>query len=114
MPEHISRRSVLAGLALAGGTVLWSSHLPGGSPSAAAAAGGSGGSGAGIDVGLGIADTTGEPLGAGMDGYAVAEQTTAGIRQRLFSRAVIYSDASTGDRVCMVTVDTPLMFQSVF
>lgn len=49
-----------------------------------------------------------------MDGYAVAEQTTAGIRQRLFSRAVIYVDASTGDRVCMVTVDTPLMFQSVF
>ena len=63
-------------------------------------------------VGRGIADTTGEPLGAGMDGYAVQEQTTVGIRQRLFSRAFIFQ---TGDaRLCHVTVDTPLMFQSVF
>lgn len=100
-------------MALAGSTVLWSSRLPGFSPTAAAESPRSAG-GAGVDVGLGIADTTGEPLGAGMDGYAVAEQTTAGIRQRLFSRAVIYVDGSTGDRVCMVTVDTPLMFQSVF
>ncbi|AEK36433.1 putative secreted protein [Corynebacterium variabile DSM 44702] len=113
MPAKVSRRSVLAGMALLGGTVLWSSRLPGFSPTAAAESPRSAG-GAGVDVGLGIADTTGEPLGAGMDGYAVAEQTTAGIRQRLFSRAVIYVDGSTGDRVCMVTVDTPLMFQSVF
>ncbi|WP_313358729.1 neutral/alkaline non-lysosomal ceramidase N-terminal domain-containing protein, partial [Corynebacterium variabile] len=101
MPEKVSRRSILAGMALAGGTVLWSSRLPRFSPTAAAESPRSAG-GAGIDVGLGIADTTGEPLGAGMDGYAVAEQTTAGIRQRLFARAVIYVDGSTGDRVCMV------------
>ncbi|AGP30498.1 neutral/alkaline non-lysosomal ceramidase N-terminal domain-containing protein [Corynebacterium terpenotabidum] len=114
MREHISRRGVLAGLALTGGTVLWSSRL---SPTASAVpvdSATSGASGVTLHVGLGIADSTGEPLGAGMDGYAVAEQTTAGILQRLFSRAVVYADPSTGDRVCMVTVDTPLMFQSVF
>ncbi|WP_420100202.1 neutral/alkaline non-lysosomal ceramidase N-terminal domain-containing protein [Corynebacterium sp.] len=113
-----SRRTFFAGLATLGGTVLWSSTVSG-APSAVAGtaqpetAGASGASGpSAIAVGRGIADATGEPLGAGMDGYAVQEQTTVGIRQRLYSRAFIFDDGTR--RFCHVTVDTPLMFQSVF
>ncbi|MGO3363092.1 MAG: neutral/alkaline non-lysosomal ceramidase N-terminal domain-containing protein [Corynebacterium sp.] len=111
---HFSRRTFLAALAAMGGTVLWSSRA--GTPSAragtAADSPAAGASSPGFSVGRGIADTTGEPLGAGMDGYAVQEQTTAGIRQRLYSRAFIFEDGD--NRFCHVTVDTPLMFQSVF
>ena len=35
-----------------------------------------------MTVGRGMADMTGEPLGAGMNGYAVLEQQTSGLRQR--------------------------------
>ncbi|HIW91134.1 MAG TPA: neutral/alkaline ceramidase [Candidatus Corynebacterium avicola] len=102
----------MAGLA-AGGTVLWSSTATqSGTAWAGTAAGeGSGDSGEML-VGRGIADSTGEPLGAGMDGYAVQEQTTVGIRQRLYSRAFIFQSGDS--RLVHVTVDTPLMFQSVF
>lgn len=55
-------------------------------PAAAQPAGGTGGAGASssipMTVGRGMADMTGEPLGAGMNGYAVLEQQTAGLRQR--------------------------------
>lgn len=102
-----SRRTFLAGLAALGGTVLWTSTR--GTAGAGVAAN------TPMSVGRGIADTTGEPLGAGMDGYAVPEQSSVGIRQRLYSRAFIFADDGTrGTRFCHVTVDTPLMFQSVF
>lgn len=112
-----SRRTFFAGLAAFGGSVLWSSSAGGAGRAAAGEAAGqagtpSGAPGSALSVGRGIADSTGEPLGAGMDGYAVQEQTTAGIRQRLYSRAFIVDDGGT--RFCHVTVDTPLMFQSVF
>lgn len=111
-----SRRTFFAGLAALGGTVLWSSAAGTGLPHADAGTAQPGSpdpaGGSPLSVGRGIADTTGEPLGAGMDGYAVQEQTSVGIRQRLYSRAFIFDDG--GRRLCHVTVDTPLMFQSVF
>jgi neutral ceramidase len=109
-----SRRTFLAGLAALGGTVLWSSVGPSTVPHAHAGTAGEAASAesAALSVGRGIADATGEPLGAGMDGYAVQEQTSVGIRQRLYSRAFIFDDGAR--RFCHVTVDTPLMFQSVF
>lgn len=89
----------------------------GGFASAAAQpAGGTGGAGASsnipMTVGRGMADMTGEPLGAGMNGYAVLEQQTAGLRQRQFARAFVFDDGS-GGRVAHVTADMGLMFQSV-
>ena len=85
-------------------------------PAAAQPAGGTGGAGASssipMTVGRGMADMTGEPLGAGMNGYAVPEQQTAGLRQRQFARAFVFDDGSRG-RVAHVTVDMGLMFQSI-
>lgn len=121
VPPVTRRRFLgLAGIAgvAAGGTVLWSSSATqsGNAWAGTAAGDGTGGDSGGgsgeMLVGRGIADSTGEPLGAGMDGYAVQEQTTVGIRQRLYSRAFIFQ--SGGSRLVHVTVDTPLMFQSVF
>lgn len=68
-------------------------------------------------VGRELADATGEPLGAGMNGYAVPEQTSLGIQCRQYARAFIFADPTRaedpGARICHVTVDTGLMFQSV-
>ncbi|MGP9609334.1 neutral/alkaline non-lysosomal ceramidase N-terminal domain-containing protein [Corynebacterium sp. AOP36-E1-14] len=107
---EFSRRTFFAGLAALGGTVLWSSHTATAGTAQDRAQGAPDADR--LAVGRGIADTTGEPLGAGMDGYAVQEQTSVGIRQRLYSRAFIFDDGT--NRFCHVTVDTPLMFQSVF
>ena len=65
-----------------------------------------------MTVGRGMADMTGEPLGAGMNGYAVLEQQTAGLRQRQIARAFVFDDGS-GGRVAHVTADMGLMFQSI-
>lgn len=85
-------------------------------PAAAQPASGTGGAGASssipMTVGRGMADMTGEPLGAGMNGYAVPEQQTAGLRQRQFARAFVFDDGN-GGRVAHVTADMGLMFQSI-
>ena len=65
-----------------------------------------------MTVGRGMADMTGEPLGAGMNGYAVLEQQTSGLRQRQFARAFVFDDGN-GGRVAHVTADMGLMFQSI-
>lgn len=54
---------------------------------------GSGGqSSVNLNVGRGMADMTGEPLGAGMNGYAVLDQTSSGLRLRQMARAFIFGD----------------------
>lgn len=63
-------------------------------------------------VGRGMADMTGEPLGAGMNGYAVMAQSTTGIRLRQFARAFIFEDA-TGVSTVFVIAEMGLMFQSI-
>ncbi|MDK8767070.1 neutral/alkaline non-lysosomal ceramidase N-terminal domain-containing protein [Corynebacterium freneyi] len=65
-----------------------------------------------MTVGRGMADMTGEPLGAGMNGYAVLSQQTSGLRQRQFARAFVFDDGN-GGRVAHVTADMGLMFQSI-
>ena len=65
-----------------------------------------------MNVGCGLADMTGEPLGAGENGYAVLSQTTTGIRLRQFARAFIFGDTDN-NRVVHVTADMGLMFQSI-
>ncbi|MGI0541853.1 neutral/alkaline non-lysosomal ceramidase N-terminal domain-containing protein [Corynebacterium aquatimens] len=59
-----------------------------------------------------MADMTGEPLGAGMNGYAVSEQTTTGIRFRQMARAFIFVDPS-GSRTLFIVGEFGLMFQSI-
>nr|WP_240394065.1 neutral/alkaline non-lysosomal ceramidase N-terminal domain-containing protein [Corynebacterium lactis] len=71
-----------------------------------------GGAGTAMNVGRGMADMTGEPLGAGENGYAVLKQTTTGLRLRQFARAFIFGD-DAGNRVVHVTADMGLMFQSI-
>lgn len=74
---------------------------------------GSGGqSSVNLNVGRGMADMTGEPLGAGMNGYAVLDQTSSGLRLRQMARAFIFGDEA-GNRVVHVTADMGLMFQSI-
>lgn len=65
-----------------------------------------------LTVGRGMADMTGEPLGAGMNGYAVMKQSTTGIRFRQFARAFIFEDAE-GVSSVFVIAEMGLMFQSI-
>nr|WP_296779371.1 neutral/alkaline non-lysosomal ceramidase N-terminal domain-containing protein [Rhodococcus sp. (in: high G+C Gram-positive bacteria)] len=68
----------------------------------------------GIDVGRGIGDMTGEPLGAGMNGYAVLEQSSAGLHLRQRARAFVFVDTATSQRLVHVTCEVGLMFESIF
>ena len=65
-----------------------------------------------MHAGRGIADMTGEPLGAGMNGYAVMEQVSAGLAQRQYARTFILGQGS-GERVVLTVADIGLMFQSI-
>ncbi|MDN8578589.1 neutral/alkaline non-lysosomal ceramidase N-terminal domain-containing protein [Corynebacterium bovis] len=119
----LSRRAFLTGAALTVGAVLWSSGTPAG------AGGGGAAPGARFLVGRGLADCTGEPFGAGMNGYAVPRQTSVGLQRRQFARAFVVASGAVGatdpsgagspaapaapDRLVHVTVDTGLMFQSI-
>lgn len=91
-------------MAAVSGTVLWASATKG---SAAAQTDS-------IHVGRGMADMTGEPWGAGMNGYAVLEQTSVGLQRRQYARAFIFVDPATQRRVVEVVADIGLMFQSIF
>lgn len=68
----------------------------------------------GIDVGRGIGDITGEPLGAGMNGYAVLEQSSAGLHLRQRARAFVFVDTASQQRLAHVTCEVGLMFESIF
>lgn len=101
----VSRRRFFGGMAAVTGTVLWASS---GIGAAGAQNGGS------IEVGRGMADMTGEPWGAGMNGYAVLEQSSIGLQRRQYARAFIFVDPASGERVVEVIADIGLMFQSIF
>lgn len=70
------------------------------------------GEGTPMDVGRGLADMTGEPLGAGMNGYSVVDQQSSGLHLRQFARAFVFADEN-GNRIVNVICDTGLMFQSI-
>ena len=48
-------------------------------------------------LGVGMSDITGEAAEVGMMGYALLEQKTAGIHQRLRARAFIVQEAARND-----------------
>jgi neutral ceramidase len=69
--------------------------------------------GSAYEVGRGISDVTGEPAGCGLLGYGKADQVSAGLHTRLRSRAFVFVDGATGQRVLLCVSDLPLMFESV-
>ncbi len=64
-------------------------------------------------VGAGIADITGEAAEVGMMGYAELDQKTSGIHQRQRSRAFVFADQASGQRVAVVNTDLQAVMQSV-
>ncbi|WP_281249995.1 neutral/alkaline non-lysosomal ceramidase N-terminal domain-containing protein [Rhodococcoides yunnanense] len=68
----------------------------------------------GLEVGRGIGDMTGEPLGAGMNGYAVLEQSSAGLHLRQRARAFVFVDTASQQHLAHVTCEVGLMFDSIF
>jgi len=68
---------------------------------------------ASFQVGAGIHDVTGPAAELAMMGYAMTDQKTAGIHQRLRSRAFIISSPCNGKRVVFVSADLGQVFQAV-
>jgi neutral ceramidase len=64
-------------------------------------------------VGAGLYDITGPAAELGMMGYAMVNQKTAGIHQRLRSRAFVISSACNGKRAVFVSADIGQVFQGV-
>ena len=98
-----TRRSVLGGAAALGGVAALQSLLP---PPASARP-------TAMYVGRGIGDMTGEPLGAGMNGYADTEQMSVGLHLRQRARAFVFADSSSSPRFLHVTAEIGLVFQSI-
>lgn len=99
----VPRRTVLGGAAALGGIAALQSLLP------AAASGQS----TAMFVGRGIGDMTGEPLGAGMNGYADTEQLAVGLHLRQRARAFVFADSPSSPRFLHVTAEIGLVFQSI-
>jgi neutral ceramidase len=66
-----------------------------------------------FQVGAGIYDITGPAAELGMMGYAMIDQKTAGIHQRLRSRAFVIASPCNGKRVAFVSADAGQIFQGV-
>lgn len=66
-----------------------------------------------FQVGAGIYDITGPAAELGMMGYAMVDQKTAGIHQRLRSRAFVIASACNGKRAVFVSADLGQLFQGV-
>ncbi|HEX8825030.1 MAG TPA: neutral/alkaline non-lysosomal ceramidase N-terminal domain-containing protein [Archangium sp.] len=67
----------------------------------------------GFQVGAGLYDVTGPAAELGMMGYAMIDQKTAGIHQRLRSRAFVISSACNGKRAVFVSADLGQIYQGV-
>ncbi|MBJ8344727.1 neutral/alkaline non-lysosomal ceramidase N-terminal domain-containing protein [Antrihabitans sp. YC2-6] len=102
--RSISRRTVLVSAAVVAAAGVVRAGTAGAAPGGPVA----------LQVGRGIADMTGELLGAGMNGYGTLGQTTAGLHLRQRARAFVFVDPATGSRLVHVTAETGLMFQSIF
>lgn len=99
----VNRRTVLGGAAALGGIAALQSLLP------AVASGQS----TAMYVGRGIGDMTGEPLGAGMNGYASTDQLSVGLHLRQRARAFVFADSPSSPRFLHVTAEIGLIFQSI-
>lgn len=66
-----------------------------------------------FQLGAGLYDITGPAAELGMMGYAMVDQKTAGIHQRLRSRAFVISSPCNGKRAVFVSADVGQIFQGV-
>ena len=66
-----------------------------------------------FQVGAGLYDITGPAAELAMMGYAMTDQKTAGIHQRLRSRAFVIASACNGKRAVFVSADVGQIFQGV-
>jgi neutral ceramidase len=66
-----------------------------------------------FQVGAGIYDITGPAAQEGMMGYAVIDQKTAGIYQRLWARAFVIESPCNQQRVVFVNADLGQLFQGI-
>jgi len=64
-------------------------------------------------VGTGISDITGPLAEVGMMGYADGNQKTGGLHTRLYARAFIFGNPTTGKRVVFVSTELGMLFSSV-
>ncbi|MCR3719491.1 MULTISPECIES: neutral/alkaline ceramidase [Prauserella salsuginis group] len=64
-------------------------------------------------VGRGVADATGEIAEVGLMGYGRIDQQAAGLHNRQRSRAFVIADRETNERVLLIVVDAPMIFNSV-
>lgn len=64
-------------------------------------------------VGTGIYDITGPAAEEGMMGYAMVNQKTAGLLQRLWARAFVIESPCNGKRVVFVNADLGQLFQGI-
>lgn len=64
-------------------------------------------------VGRGVADATGEIAEVGMMGYGRVDQQAEGVHNRLRARSFVVVDRASGERVLLVVVDSPMIFESV-
>jgi len=109
----------------AGAALAAAGAVTGLAPGAAAAADRSGGPAAasaqtaqsagagGYLVGRAVADATGEIAEVGMMGYGRLDQQAQGLHLRLRARAFVIAERDGGDRVALVVVDSPMIFESV-
>ncbi|MGW8377467.1 neutral/alkaline ceramidase [Streptomyces sp. ODS28] len=113
-----SRRSVLwagAGAGI-GASVLGTATgaraaVPDAAPREAPGAAGPGGA---YLVGRGVADATGEVAEVGMMGYGRVDQQAEGLHIRLRARAFVVAERERpDDRIALVVVDSPMIFESV-
>jgi neutral ceramidase len=66
-----------------------------------------------FNVGAGVYDITGPAAEEGMMGYAMIDQQTAGILQRLWARAFVIESPCNGKRVVFVNLDQGMVFQGI-
>src|SRR3990167_3456915 len=66
-----------------------------------------------FNVGAGIYDITGPAAEEGMMGYAMMQQKTAGVQQRLWARAFVIESPCNNKRVVLVNTDLCMVTQAV-
>ena len=67
----------------------------------------------GLLVGTGVSDITGPAAEVGMMGYGEGSQITAGIQTRLWARAFIFANPTSGKRIVFVSAELGQLFSSV-
>lgn len=66
-----------------------------------------------FEVGTGIADITGPAADAGLMGYVVPAQKSAGLHMRQWAKAFIIHSPCNGKRIVIVVMDTQGLFQDI-